>query len=330
MAQIAERARALADLVRLPAVLTVPGDVLTGNVMTGGALAGASARPARTLGLCAASAGLYLGGMALNDWADREVDAGERPARPLPSGRVTPSTALVTAAGLTAAGLGAAALAGGRRSLATAAAVAVAAWSYDLGAKSTPAGPAVMASARVLDVLLGADGRFAGAAPAAAAIWLHTAVTTALSRHEAGAGAAHDGRAPAGGAAGAGTPADMPHAATTRSATAGAAGWAVAGTGVVTVGTAVLAVRRAGGRRGRLAAALALIGAYAGTVGGAQLAARRDPAPPAVQRAVGAGVLGLVLLEAGLLAAAGATLPATGVAAAWPLARALNRKRSVT
>jgi len=89
-------------------------------------------------------------------------------------------------------------------------------------------------------------------------------------------------------------------------------------------------VRRAGGRRGRAAASLLLIGAYGATVGGAQVAARRHPAPDGVQRAVAAGVLGLVLLEAGLLASAGAALPAAGVAAAWPLARALDRRRSVT
>lgn len=72
--------RALAELVRLPAGLSVPGDVLAGA-----ALSGARRRPAQLLGLCAASAGLYLGGMALNDWADREVDAVERPGRPIPS-----------------------------------------------------------------------------------------------------------------------------------------------------------------------------------------------------------------------------------------------------
>lgn len=336
MATTAERALALVELVRLPAVLTVPGDVLTGTVWSGGTVSGGSrvrAPRSRTLGLCAASAGLYLGGMALNDWADREVDARERPARPLPSARVTPGAALATAAGLTTAGLGLAALAGGRRSLATAAAVAATAWSYDLAAKSTPVGPAVLASARALDVLMGAHARLGAAGPAAAAVWLHTAVTTALSRHEAAppAGSPPGARGPAtsDGTAGRG-PGPGPADAAGATDAAGAAGRAVLGTTVVTLGTGVLAMRRAGGRRGRLAGSLALIGAYGGTVGGAQLAARRDPAPATVQRAVAAGVLGLVLLEAGLLAAAGATLPATVVAAAWPLARALHRRRSVT
>ncbi|MEK8227549.1 UbiA family prenyltransferase [Oerskovia sp. M15] len=43
--------------------------------------------------------------MALNDYADRELDAVERPERPLPSGRVSPEQALGVATGLTAAGL---------------------------------------------------------------------------------------------------------------------------------------------------------------------------------------------------------------------------------
>ena len=35
-----------------------------------------------------------MAGMALNDYADREIDAVERPGRPIPSGRVTPEFAL--------------------------------------------------------------------------------------------------------------------------------------------------------------------------------------------------------------------------------------------
>jgi 4-hydroxybenzoate polyprenyltransferase len=41
-------------------------------------------------------------------------------------------------------------------------------------------------------------------------------------------------------------------------------------------------------------------------------------------------VLGLMPLEAGLLAGAGALVPAGGVAALWPVARTLARRRSVT
>jgi hypothetical protein len=70
----------LVELVRAPAALSVPGDALAGA-----AAAGTLGR--RTVGLAAASVCLYWAGMSANDWADREIDAKERPERPIPSGR---------------------------------------------------------------------------------------------------------------------------------------------------------------------------------------------------------------------------------------------------
>ncbi|MFC3737438.1 UbiA family prenyltransferase, partial [Paractinoplanes deccanensis] len=81
--------RDLAELVRAPAALSVPGDVVAGA-----AAAGALRRS--TAGLAAASVLLYWAGMAANDWADRELDARERPRRPIPSGRVKPRHAVLT------------------------------------------------------------------------------------------------------------------------------------------------------------------------------------------------------------------------------------------
>ncbi len=49
-----------------------------------------------------------------------------------------------------------------------------------------------------------------------------------------------------------------------------------------------------------------------------------------MQRAVGAGILGLMPLEAGMLAGTGALAPAAGIAALWPLARRAAKKRAVT
>ncbi|MYV53283.1 SCO3242 family prenyltransferase, partial [Streptomyces sp. SID3212] len=170
----------LAELVRAPAAITVPGDVLAG------ALASGRAPVTRTLGLTASSVALYWAGMALNDWADRDEDAVERPERPIPSGRLSAGAALAVAVGLTGAGLGIAALAGGRRTvLRRTLPLAAAVWAYDLGLKSTPLGPAAMAAARGLDVLHGAaSGRTAPALPAAATIAAHTLAVTRLSRHE--------------------------------------------------------------------------------------------------------------------------------------------------
>ncbi|WP_199835099.1 UbiA family prenyltransferase, partial [Streptomyces scabiei] len=86
----------LAQLVRAPAALSVPGDVLAG--------AAAAGRPlgARTLGVMGSSVCLYWAGMALNDYADATVDAVERPERPVPSGRVPRRTALAVAGAPTA------------------------------------------------------------------------------------------------------------------------------------------------------------------------------------------------------------------------------------
>ncbi|NGN70494.1 UbiA family prenyltransferase, partial [Streptomyces sp. A7024] len=153
--------RAWAELLRISAVFTVPGDALAGA-------AAAGRRPNRgTLLAAGASLCLYEAGMALNDYADRDVDAIERPHRPLPSGRISPGAALVAAAGLTAVGLSLAAAAG-RKPLAVATALAGTVWAYDLHLKQTPAGPAAMAMARGLDLLLGSTatiGRAAGPIP---------------------------------------------------------------------------------------------------------------------------------------------------------------------
>ncbi|WP_329544571.1 UbiA family prenyltransferase [Streptomyces sp. NBC_01356] len=154
------RAKAWAELLRLPALFTVPGDALAGAAAVG-------ARPnSRTLLAIGSSLCLYEAGMALNDWADRAEDAVDRPHRPLPSGRIHPAAALAAAGALTAAGLALAARAGGP-SLAVAAPLAATVWAYDLVLKRTPAGPAAMATARGLDVLLGATttGRTPGGAP---------------------------------------------------------------------------------------------------------------------------------------------------------------------
>ncbi|ROT28127.1 SCO3242 family prenyltransferase [Micromonospora sp. HM5-17] len=301
--------RSLVELVRAPAALSVPGDVVAG------AAAGGVLGP-RTAGLAAASVCLYWSGMAANDWADRELDAVERPERPIPSGRITPPQALGVAAGLTAAGVGLAALAGGRRALAVALPLAGAVWAYDLRAKHTAAGPAVMAACRGLDVLLGAArGRLARALPAALTVAAHTYTVTALSRREV-SGA--DRALPA--ATLAGTAAVAFSAAVSRRAPGPAAGRTPRGVGT----GARLASRVAAAVPGALAAW------YAAGYGAAQVRAAADPSAARVRAAVGAGITGLPPLQGALAARAGA--PATGVvvAAIAPLARRLARKVSAT
>ncbi|GHF04624.1 transferase [Streptomyces spiralis] len=291
------RLRDLTELVRAPAALTVPGDVLAGA-------AAAGRRPdLSTAVLAASSVCLYWAGMALNDWADRDLDAVERPERPIPSGRVAAPVALGTAVALTTASLGLAAAADGRRALGVAVPLAATVWAYDLWAKPRPVGPAVMAAARGLDVLLGARaGRTRSALPAAATVAGHILAVTALSRAEV----------------------------------TGAQPWlprtTLAATTAVAAATALGArpARRNGtGRLHRLGVVGGLL-AYGATAGRTQAEAVADPSPGTVRRAVGAGILGLIPLQAALTAGAGALRSALPLAAAFPLARALSRRVSPT
>ena len=290
----------VAELVRLPALLSVPGDVFLGA-----ATSGKSRSPSEVAGLTVASCCFYLAGMSLNDYADRDVDAVERPKRPVPSGRVGAGFALGLSVGLTAAGLGISLAAGGRRALGVALPLAATVWAYDLALKKTPLGPAAMATARSLDVLMGAGTLNARATlPAAGVVGGHILLITTVSRQEAQGG--------------------------TRALALGA----LAGSAAVTAAAAKISFNKgiAGslGRRIARAASLALLGAHAASMAGAELAALRDPRAKNLQKVVGAGVLGLMPLEGGMLASSGAPGRAAALAVAWPLARHLARKRSVT
>lgn len=281
----------LASLVRAPAALSVPGDVLLGVVA-----AGAPVR-LRTLSAIGSSICLYWAGMALNDYADAVIDAVERPERPIPSGRVPRATALRVAAGLTAAGLGLAVAASGKRALTASVPLACLVWAYDLAAKSTSAGPAAMAGTRALNVLTGAviAGEPGRAAIPAVLMGAHTYTVTALSTHEV----------------------------------SGANSRVPAATLAATVATAAGAVLRAKGREGRLVAALSAL-AYIGSFGTAQVRAVRDPAAGNIRQAVNAGIVGMVPLQASLTAGAGAPRLAAALALLHPVARRLVRRISAT
>jgi hypothetical protein len=282
--------KAYLQLVRAPAALTVLGDTVAGAAAAGTPLRG------RRLLLPLSSVSFYWAGMALNDWADRELDAVERPERPIPSGRVSPGQALAVAGGLTAAGLGLARAAGGRDTLRLALPLAAAVWAYDTVLKKTAAGPAGMAACRALDVLMGAGPAGARKAlPSAVAVGGHTLGVTALSRGEV-------------------------HGASPRTA-----GTVLAGTGL----TALTAVTGARSWRDRLGA-LAFAGLYGSLVGRAQYTATQDPSAARVRTATMAGIHGMVPLQAALAARRGSLLGAVTVAAALPVAKRLARKVSPT
>ena len=145
--------RDVLELVRAPAALTVLGD----SVVGAHAASGGFGRRGWLLPL--ASAAIYSGGMALNDWADRDVDAVERPERPIPSGRVRPKQALAIAAACGVAGLALAAAGGGRRSLAVAVPLVAAVVAYDVVAKPTAAAIASACFGRTRPEGMGRSGR---------------------------------------------------------------------------------------------------------------------------------------------------------------------------
>jgi 4-hydroxybenzoate polyprenyltransferase len=262
--------------------------------------------------------------MAANDWADRELDAVERPERPIPSGRISPRAAVGVAAGLTGAGLVAAALAGGRRSLGVASVLAATVWIYDLKLKNTAAGPAGMAACRALDVLLGAGrGRVTRAVPAAAAVAVHTWTVTELSRREV------SGARPALAAATMAVTAALTGAVSVRRADR--SGCSEQSARARTAGVLRQADRWGCSEQSARAAVTAgLAAVYAWRYGRAQAAVLTDPAAPTVRRAVGAGITALPALQGALAARAGALAPGAAVALAAPLASALVRKVSAT
>ncbi len=281
------------ELVRAPAVLTVLGDALAGSAAAG------HPWTLRRAALPLASACLYAGGMALNDWADRELDAVERPERPIPSGRITPRRAVSVAGGLGVAGLGCAAAGGGVRALAVAAPLAVGVWLYDAVLKEGPAGPVAMAACRGLDVLMGAGvGRLRAAAPAALTVAGHTAGVTWLSRGEV------------------------------HGTSAVVAASVLAGSAVVLTATAIPASRPGAGLLGRLATLGGAV-AYAASVLGPQLAAVREPGAARARTATGAGIRAMIPLQAAW--AAGSGSPATaGVIGLAGLAGIALRRRGRT
>ena len=142
---------ALLRLIRPPNVFTAVADSLSGLLILWGLDIGV---PDRACLLLVVSACLYLSGIVLNDVFDREVDAVERPSRPIPSGDVPVGIAAALGAGLMLTGLMLAWWVG-RAPGTVATALAAAVLLYDGGMKRTPVGPLVMGSCRGLDVALG-------------------------------------------------------------------------------------------------------------------------------------------------------------------------------
>ena len=142
-------------LLRLPNVFTAVADVMMGYLITHADLGPVS----HFAMLVAASCLLYLSGIVLNDVFDAEVDARDRPDRPIPSGRVSLRAASVAGWAMLAGGVLVAWLVGivandvrpGAVALFLAACIVL----YDGGVKRTLLAPLIMGECRMLNVLLG-------------------------------------------------------------------------------------------------------------------------------------------------------------------------------
>lgn len=159
MSTVARPSRMLAwwQLLRAANVFTAASNIIAGFLIVQrdwqpvGALAA----------LIASSACLYLAGMVLNDFFDAEIDAAERPERPLPSGRIARSTAGMAGWSQLATGVAIGWAVSWQFAIIApgliASLLAIAIVQYDGGLKKTRIGPFAMGWCRVLNVLLGAS-----------------------------------------------------------------------------------------------------------------------------------------------------------------------------
>jgi 4-hydroxybenzoate polyprenyltransferase len=177
-------------LLRLPNLLTVPGDVLAGFLLAASAPAMGWVRL-----LCAFSAGwlLYAAGLILNDLFDYAEDLRDRPRRPLPSREISREAAATVALVCLWVAAFAAAFAG---ALPVAIPLIVCVILYNIGVKRHRIlGPLLMGACRSGHLLLGAAAASGAAglspAPIAAAVLLglYIAGVTQLARNEAKPGA---------------------------------------------------------------------------------------------------------------------------------------------
>jgi 4-hydroxybenzoate polyprenyltransferase len=286
--------RGYLELLRPANVVTAVADVLAGY-----AVAGRTNHPALPW-LLGATVCLYAGGVVLNDFFDRAVDAVERPERPIPSGRVAASSAALLGGALLVAGVAAAAQ-GTSAAAMVAAVIAALVILYDARMKRYAiAGPLNMGLCRGFNLLLGVaavPAALAGRWPIALIAVVYITAVTVVSRGEV-----HGG---------------------TR---AGATFALIALSGVL-VALAVVGLD-AGGVEQVVAFALLALLAY--RVLPPFWHVRTDPSPAVIRRAVKAGVLSLVLVDAAISVAYAGTVYGASVLATALVAGSLARLFSVT
>ena len=136
-----------ATLLRLGRVSNLP--TVWTNTLAGTLVAGGSWQDPRFASVVVAMSLFYEGGMFLNDYFDRHIDARERPERPIPSLEIAPHAVAAIGSALIAAGLVLLAMLG-LAALGLGSLLAVVIVAYDLHHKGNPFAPVLMGICRAL------------------------------------------------------------------------------------------------------------------------------------------------------------------------------------
>ncbi len=192
--------KAFLSLVRIPTVFSSMSNAYAGY-MIGCAASGnlptfsAAAAPIAPIAGILAAGLFIMAGMALNDVADKDVDARERPGRPIPSGAITLRGAWALSLGMMSAGLILLSVLHPLSSL-PAGALCLAIFAYNFLLKGTALGPAAMGLCRMLNLATGISLAWnAWPAPeslpkplwfALFSLWGYIAIVTYLARDEVG------------------------------------------------------------------------------------------------------------------------------------------------
>jgi 4-hydroxybenzoate polyprenyltransferase len=298
---MAKKLTAYLQLIRLPNVITAAADSLAGWLLVTGSMA----EPWRWASLALASMCLYASGTVLNDLFDIEVDRLERPERPLPSGRAsTRVAAWLGGLGLVI-GPGLALASGSAASGIVATVLAGVILSYDAGLKHTRLGPGLMGACRGLNLLLGMTHARALGGPiawcAAAIYGLYVTGITFISRSETRTGERQGLLA----------------------------GLTMQNVAIVALASLALAHRRFPNADPGLPLipleGLLVLAVVAMAVNLAAMGALRQPTPQTIQAAVKTGILTLIWLNVGLVAAVRGVELAAAVGGLWIPAYLLGR-----
>lgn len=277
-----------------------PANLVTAvaDIIAGAAIAGFLADAGGLEWLLLSTLGLYGGGVVLNDVFDARLDAVERPERPIPSGRVPLRNAALLGAGLLASGIAAAAFFQPESGI-IALCIALATILYNRVAKHHRLfGPLVMGLCRGGNLLLGMSGAWQELAvwwPVAVVPVIYIAAITLISQDEV-----HGGKR----------------------------------TFLYLAGFLYTLVHLAQGgiafSRGNFLGALLLIVLHAFLIGKPLAAAITNPVGPLIGKAVKAGVLSLIIMNAAWCVAFGYWEYGLAVAALLPLSVWLGKLFAVT